>query len=60
MCAGNFPQSGPGIPAAVIAWPKTFTSTYTVVRLRILDQHGTPITTTASSVTVTCSMLIPI
>lgn len=56
VCAGNLPQSGPGIPASVMAWSKTFTSTYTVLGLRILDQHGTPMT---KGVTVTCTMLVP-
>ena len=56
VCAGNLPQGGPGIPASVIAWSKTFTSTYTILGLRILDQHGTPMT---KGVTVTCTMLIP-
>ncbi|HZD69475.1 MAG TPA: hypothetical protein VFA45_11350 [Actinomycetes bacterium] len=57
MCAGNHPRGGPGIPVGVIAWDDTFTSTYTVLGLRVIDQHGSPINT---SVTVTCSMLIPL
>jgi hypothetical protein len=50
-CSGTLPQSGPGIPASVIADEISDNGTFAVVRLRILDQSGAALNTPA---VVTC------
>jgi hypothetical protein len=53
MCAGNSPQGGSKMPAAVIAEILPPDG----MHLRVLDQRGDPIRDTP--VVVTCSMLVP-
>ena len=53
MCAGNSPQGGSKMPAAVIAEMTSPDG----MRLRVLDQRGDPMRDTL--VVVTCSMLVP-
>jgi hypothetical protein len=53
MCAGNSPQGGSKMPAAVIAEMAPPSG----MRLRVLDQRGDPMRDTP--VVVTCSMLVP-